>query len=67
VVDTVAERNANYLNVADESSRNLALPALRAVDKRYTTPFKYGQLNTPFEYSRVRYLYTQMRKLQIAE
>jgi phospholipid-binding lipoprotein MlaA len=67
LVDTLAERDANYLNVAAESSRNLAIPVLRAVDTRYTTPFKYGQLNTPFEYSRVRYLYTQMRKLQIAE
>ena len=67
VVDTLAEQSANYLNVAEESSRNLAIPALRAVDTRYTTPFKYGQLNSPFEYSRVRYLYSQMRKLQIAE
>jgi phospholipid-binding lipoprotein MlaA len=67
VVDTLAEQSANYLNVAEESSRNLALPVLRAVDTRYTTPYRYGQLNTPFEYSRVRYLYTEMRKLQIAE
>jgi phospholipid-binding lipoprotein MlaA len=67
VVDTLAEQSANYLNVADESRRNIAIPTLRAVDTRYTTPYRYGQLNTPFEYSRVRYLYTEVRKLQIAE
>lgn len=67
VVDTLAEQSANYLNVAEESRRNIAIPALRAVDTRYTTPYRYGQLNTPFEYSRVRYLYTEVRKLKIAE
>ncbi|MBX9912316.1 MAG: VacJ family lipoprotein [Pseudomonadaceae bacterium] len=67
VVDTLAEQSANYLNVAEESRRNLAIPVLNAIDTRYTTPYRYGQLNTPFEYSRVRYLYTEARKLQIAE
>jgi phospholipid-binding lipoprotein MlaA len=67
LVDTLAEESANYLNVAEESSRNIAIPALRAVDTRYTTPYRYGQLNTPFEYLQVRYLYTEVRKLQIAE
>ncbi|MCE6982183.1 VacJ family lipoprotein, partial [Pseudomonas frederiksbergensis] len=41
--------------------------ALRAIDKRYTTSFRYGQLNSPFEYEKVRYVYTEARKLQIAE
>ncbi|EPN01503.1 VacJ family lipoprotein, partial [Pseudomonas syringae pv. actinidiae ICMP 19070] len=27
----------------------------------------YGQLNSPFEYEKVRYVYTESRKLQIAE
>jgi phospholipid-binding lipoprotein MlaA len=67
VVDTLGEQSANYLNVADESKRSLAIPVLRAIDTRYTTPYQYGQLNTPFEYSRVRYIYTEVRKLQIAE
>ncbi len=67
VTDYVTEDNINFLNVAEESSRHPEISALKAVDTRYTTPFQYGQLNTPFEYSRVRYLYTEMRKLQIAE
>lgn len=67
VTDTIAANNINFLNVAEESKRHLEIPVLRAIDTRYVTPFRYGQLNTPFEYSRVRYLYTQVRKLQIDE
>jgi len=67
VVDTLGEQSANFLNVAEESKRHFEISLLRAIDTRYTTPYRYGQLNTPFEYSRVRYLYTEVRKLQIAE
>ena len=67
VVDYVGEREANYLNVAEASSDHPEITVLRAVDKRYTTNFRYGQLNSPFEYEKVRYVYTQARKLQIAE
>lgn len=66
-VDYVGEREANFLNVADASSDHPEITVLRAVDKRYTTNFRYGQLNSPFEYEKVRYVYTQARKLQIAE
>ena len=57
----------NYLNVAEASTDHPEIFALRVVDKRYTTNFRYGQLNSPFEYEKVRYVYTQARKLQIAE
>ncbi|MGN8261208.1 VacJ family lipoprotein [Pseudomonas sp. SMSB3] len=67
VVDYAGEQAANYLNVADASKRYPEIFALRVVDKRYTTNFRYGQLNSPFEYEKVRYVYTQSRKLQIAE
>ena len=67
VSDTVAANNINFLNVAEESQRHPEINVLRAIDTRYSTPFRYGQLNTPFEYSRVRYLYTQVRQLQIDE
>lgn len=43
------------------------LPALRAVDLRHRTPFRYGQLNSPFEYEQVRYIYSRARLLQIDE
>ncbi|MDD2112273.1 VacJ family lipoprotein [Pseudomonas asiatica] len=67
VVDYAGEQAINYLNVAEASSDHPEISVLRVVDKRYSTKFRYGQLNSPFEYEKVRYVYTQARKLQIAE
>ncbi|WP_312935239.1 VacJ family lipoprotein [Pseudomonas sp.] len=67
VADYAGNQSINYLNVAEASSRHPEIFALRAVDARYNTNFRYGQLNSPFEYEKVRYVYTQSRKLQIAE
>lgn len=67
VVDYVADYQINFLNVPEVSSNHPEITALRMVDKRYTTSFRYGQLNSPFEYEKLRYVYTQSRKLQIAE
>ena len=67
VADTVAASNINYLDVAESSSQHPEIKVLEAIDTRYVTPFKYGQLNTPFEYSRVRYLYGEVRRLQISD
>lgn len=66
-VDYTAESAINFLNVSEVSSNHPELWALRGVDKRYQTSFRYGQLNSPFEYEKVRYVYTESRKLQIAE
>jgi len=43
------------------------ISALRAIDKRYQTSFRYGQMNSPFEYDKVRYIYTESRESRIAE
>ncbi|MCV9920252.1 MULTISPECIES: MlaA family lipoprotein [Pseudomonas] len=67
VVDYAGEQAINFLNVAEASTDHPEIFFVRAVDKRYTTAFRYGQLNSPFEYEKVRYVYTQARKLQIAE
>ncbi|MGC8099824.1 MlaA family lipoprotein [Metapseudomonas otitidis] len=67
VVDFAAENQINFLNVAEVSSDHPEITVLRIVDKRYTTSFRYGQLNSPFEYEKIRYVYTESRKLQIAE
>ena len=67
VVDYSAENWINYLNVAEASSDHPEIWALKAIDKRYTTKFRYGQMNSPFEYEKVRYVYSEARKLQIAE
>lgn len=65
VVDTVVDNSIDFLNVPTASSDNPEILALKGIDTRYTTPFEYGQLNSPFEYVKVRYLYTEMRKLKI--
>ncbi|PWB36063.1 ABC transporter [Pseudomonas sp. SDI] len=66
-VDYSAENWINFLNVAEVSANHPEVWILRAIDKRYTTRFRYGQTNSPFEYEKVRYVYTAARKLQIAE
>jgi phospholipid-binding lipoprotein MlaA len=67
VFDFVAENQINYLNVAEVSSDHPEITALKVVDLRHTTNFRYGQLNSPFEYEKVRYVYRESRQLQIAE
>jgi phospholipid-binding lipoprotein MlaA len=67
VVDFGVERQVNYLNYADASGGDLGITALRLLDIRHTTNLRYGQLNSPFEYEKVRYVYTRARELQISE
>src|SRR5471030_605758 len=67
VFDFTAESAINFLNVSQVSENHQEIWVLRGIDRRYTTSFRYGQLNSPFEYEKVRYVYTEARKLQIAE
>lgn len=67
LADFGAEAQVNFLNVSQESGRHPEILLLRGIDRRYVTSFRYGQLNSPFEYEKVRYVYTESRKLQIAE
>lgn len=67
MVDFSAESAINFLNVAEASSNHPEITLLRVVDQRSNTNFRYGQLNSPFEYEKIRYFYTESRKLQIAE
>ncbi|MNT05777.1 hypothetical protein D3C72_1404140 [compost metagenome] len=66
-MDYSAENAINFLNVAEVSSNHPEVLILRGIDKRYQTSFRYGQMNSPFEYDKVRYVYTEARKLQVAE
>ena len=66
-VDFTVESAINFLNVAEVSSNHPEVWILRGIDKRNQTNFRYGQLNSPFEYEKVRFVYTEARKLQIAE
>lgn len=67
LVDFGASRAFDPLGYNALSDEHLALPVLRAIDIRHRTPFRYGQLNSPFEYEQVRYIYTRARDLQIAD
>ncbi len=67
VTDYTLDFSVNWLNVARESERHPEIFALKIVDQRYITELRYGQLNSPFEYEKIRYVYTKARELKIAE
>lgn len=66
-VDYTLDFSVNFLNVAKESERHPEIFALKTIDQRYITKLRYGQLNSPFEYEKIRYAYTKSRELKIAE
>ncbi|WP_420826740.1 VacJ family lipoprotein [Azomonas macrocytogenes] len=58
------ETEVNFLGYHRASNKYPALTALRLVDLRHSVEFRYGQLNSPFEYEKIRYIYTRARELQ---
>jgi phospholipid-binding lipoprotein MlaA len=67
VVDFNVDGQANLLNVAEASRAYPEITLLEVIDNRSTVNFRYGQLNSPFEYEKIRFFYHEARKLQIAE
>ncbi|MNQ09649.1 putative phospholipid-binding lipoprotein MlaA precursor [compost metagenome] len=67
VVDFSAKSQVNWLNAAEASNSHPEIFLLETVDQRATVNFRYGQLNSPFEYEKIRYFYNESRKLLIAE
>lgn len=67
VVDFGVERQVDYFSYSEASGGEFGVTALRLIDIRHTTNLRYGQLNSPFEYEKVRYVYTRARELQIEE
>ncbi|MFC2974198.1 VacJ family lipoprotein [Azotobacter bryophylli] len=67
VTDFFSAYQINYLDFAKTSSDQPELLILRGVDARYGADFRYGQLNSPFEYEQIRFVYSRARDLQIAE
>lgn len=67
VVDFNLGSQVNWLNVAEASRDNPYITLLEVVDQRSTVNFRYGQLNSPFEYEKMRYFYHESRNLLIAE
>ncbi len=65
VADFAAGTAINYLNVAETSSDHPEITALKMVNERETTEFRYGQLNSPFEYEKLRYVFSRARELQV--
>jgi len=53
------------LNDSDLLPLRLTLAGLRGVATRANTAFRYHETGSPFEYELVRYLYTQMRRVEI--
>jgi phospholipid-binding lipoprotein MlaA len=43
----------------------LSLAGLRNISTRANTAFRYHETGSPFEYELVRYLYTQLRRVEI--
>lgn len=67
VADFSIENSVNWLHMTSESKRSPEIFGLKIVDQRYITELRYGQLNSPFEYEKIRYAYTKARELKIAE
>lgn len=60
-------RQADWLRYQKATRRNPELHLLEATDTRYITEMEYGQLNSPFEYEKIRYIYIKARELQIRD
>ena len=66
--DYAANTEIDLLDLNDDANKDgirVPLTALQAIDARKTTKFRYYETGSPFEYSLVRYLYIQMRDVQI--
>ncbi|QJD57992.1 VacJ family lipoprotein [Pseudomonas sp. gcc21] len=65
--DWAIQDEVDFLNNREHKNEHKWSYGLQAVDLRYRTPFRYGALDSPFEYDQVRYLYTKLRELQISQ
>ena len=67
LADFAVERQVEFLQYSETTGGELSLTALRAINARHVTSFRYGQLNSPFEYEKVRYVYSRARDLLVEE
>ena len=67
VADWSIEDAAAYLDNRSYMNDNPWAYGLYALDLRYINGFRYGSLDSPFEYDQVRYLYIKLRELQIQQ
>ena len=67
VVDFAAGESINMLNVAESSNQHREISLLKIVNEREVTEFRYGQLNSPFEYEKLRFVFSRARELQVLD
>ncbi len=71
VADYFAEKEIDFLGVREAQSRDdtggWLLKGFYALNLRDITPFRYGILGSPFEYNKIRYLFSKQRELLVAE
>jgi len=66
-VDWSIEDAAAYLDNRSHMNDNPWSYGLYAINLRYINGFRYGTLDSPFEYDQVRYLFIKLRELQISQ
>lgn len=65
--DWSIEDQARFLDSRHYMNDNPWAYPLFAIDLRYINSFRYGSLDSPFEYDEVRYLYIKLRELEIKQ
>lgn len=66
VGDTLAFNNFGPPAWLDDDDVSLGFTIVSAIDKRRRMPFRYYGSGSPFEYERIRMLYTKKRELEVA-
>ncbi|MEH6813681.1 MAG: VacJ family lipoprotein [Motiliproteus sp.] len=62
-VDAWLDNEVDLLNYDDHTNREAVVVTVKAIDARHNVSFRYLQGSTPFEYEKIRYLYTKKREL----
>lgn len=66
-VDWRIEDRANFLQKRHQMNSQPWTYGIYALDLRQQNGFRYGALDSPFEYDQVRYLYIKLRELQSSQ
>lgn len=69
-VDFVINDNIDLLNTRNDANKDglrLAVAALRAIDTRNNTNFRYFESGTPYEYELIRYASKEIRAAKVAK
>lgn len=66
-VDFAAGESINFLGVAETTNDHREISAVKIVNEREITEFRYGQLNSPFEYEKLRFVFSRARELQVLD